>query len=198
MFHRTKNKLSSYKLWRTFTFGWTISLISKQMCGCVFTTSSLLYSYSPRDCSPSSSPQRLFNHAACVNELCLMYSCVGRTEGNRSDQINMRTLSLLSLSDLLRWFKWKSSLVFMLLQMSVNTHTHTHSERHTRRQTVGCLVSTLSADLFDTCPFTWLSTFTHAYYLCKCIAMQLSCMNFNMLCHFVWETLTVKWASAGH
>lgn len=110
------------------------TLISEQTCGCVFMSSrasSLLYSYSLRDCSPSSTPQRLFNHAACVNELCLVYSCVGRTQGDRSDQINMRMLRLLSLSDLLRWFKWKSSLVFTLLQMSANTHTEkdTHSGR---------------------------------------------------------------------
>lgn len=115
------------------------TLISKQTCGRVFMSSrasSLLYSYSPRDRSPSSTPQRRFNHAACVNELCLVYSCVGRTQRDRSDQINMHTLRLLSLSDLLRWFKWKSSLVFMLLQMSANT----------LRQTVGCLISILSAD----------------------------------------------------
>lgn len=120
------------------------------MCGCVFMTSSSLYSYSLRDCSPSSSPQRLFNHAACVNELCLVYSCVGRTQGNRSDQINMRTLSLLSLSDLLRWFKWKSSLVFMLLQMSVNTHTHTQWKTHTQADRQWAVSSPLCQLIYST------------------------------------------------
>lgn len=161
-------------------------------------------SHSLWDCSPSFSSQCLFNHAVCVNELRLEYRCVGRTLGYRSDWINMRTPSPLSLSDLLRWFKWKFSLVFMLLQMSADAHAYTRADN-------GRLLSVrrLSADLFDSRPVISLSTFTQPYYLRRCLKMRnvlvcisgawigmfVSCEMFTCVC--VDGALTGKWGSAG-
>lgn len=121
----------------------------------------------PCDYSPSFSSQCLFNHAVCVNELCLVYRCVGRTQGYRSDCIDMRTLSSLSLSESLVWFKWKSSLVFTLLQMSANACTYTQADN-------GRLLSVrrLSADLFDSRPVISLSASTQPYYLRRCLKMR--------------------------
>ncbi len=115
------------------------TLIPEQTCGlCVYVISLVLYAlflFPERPQAHLPPPQRLFNHAACVNELCLVYSCVGRTQGDGSDQINMRTLRLLSLSDLLRVILNESPPLCsrLLLQMSAHTHhTHTtHTHTHT-------------------------------------------------------------------